>query len=162
MANAAETQVGPEIECWSYTHARRHPSVLGKVGGANLPFGPYSPAQIVTFMVLFALLLMTKGTWGHVIHGGVMRTGVLIFVPGGAMWFVRNVKVEGRSPFRFLIGFIQSWIAPRHGLCRGKRMKRRRIHRLNGHSYSTYLETQHAPPKTDIRTILSRIGSTAR
>lgn len=151
-----------QLTCWSYTHARRHPSVLGKVGGANLPFGPYTPMQFVTFIVMFLFLMMTKGAWGSVIGSGVGRTGVLIFVPGGMMWFVRNVRVEGRSPFRFAFGVIQRLAAPRHGLCRGKRMSRPRPRPLHGHTYATQLDSdQSAPPRVDIRDLLAGRGSAA-
>jgi len=125
MTDTSESGSG-RLECWSYTHARRHPSVLGKVGGAHLPFGPYTPTQGVIFIVTFGTLFATK-QWWTLIVGSSLRIGVLFGLPALAMFLFRNLRIEGRSPFFFLIGVIQLLVSPRHGYLRGRRARSPRL-----------------------------------
>lgn len=131
-ASSATEDAEHRLTCWSYTHARRHPSVLGKVGGAHLPFGPYTPTQGVIFLITGATLFLTKQWWGQVI-GGSLRIVVLFGVPGAAMFVFRNLRIEGRSPLFFLFGVATLAFAPRHGYLRGRRGRGLRPKTLFGH-----------------------------
>lgn len=122
------------LVCWSYTHARRHPSVLGKVGGAHLPFGPYTPTQGVIFLVCFGGLYLSREVWGSVIAGSGLRVVVLFGVPAAAMFIFRNLRIEGRSPLFFLFGVVTLVTAPRHGRLRGRRARRPGVRPLYQHS----------------------------
>ena len=121
------------LTCWSYTHARRHPSVLGKVGGAHLPFGPYTPTQGVIFLLTAGTLFFTKQWWGQVV-GASLRVVVQFGVPAAAMFVFRNLRIEGRSPLFFLFGIITLAFTPRHGFLRGRRGRPPRPALLFGHS----------------------------
>lgn len=114
-----------QLECWSYTHARRHPAVLGKVGGAHLPFGPYTPTQGVIFMVTAVPLFLTKQWWSPIV-GSQLRIVVMFGVPIAAMFVFRNLRIEGRSPLFYLFGLITLCLTPRHGYLRGRRAQRPR------------------------------------
>jgi len=133
--SAEETLADHQLLCWSYTHARRHPSVLGNVGGAHLPFGPYTPTQGVIFLVTGAALFLTKQWWGQLI-GGSFRIVVLFGVPGAAMFVFRNLRIEGRSPLFVLVGLVALALTPRHGYLRGRRARRPRPINLFGHQLS--------------------------
>jgi len=121
------------LTCWSYTHARRHPSVLGKVGGAHLPFGPYTPTQGVVFLLVGATMFLTKQWWGLAV-GGSLRVALMFGVPAAAMFVFRNLRIEGRSPLFFLFGVIGLICSPRHGYLRGRRARRPRPEWLFGHT----------------------------
>lgn len=50
----------------SYTRARKHPLVIGKLPGAGrLPGGPYTITQVMTMVISFGLLVMTRELWAH-------------------------------------------------------------------------------------------------
>lgn len=121
--------MGPEdfeITCWSYTHARRHPQVLGKVGGAHLPFGPYTPTQGVVAIGTGAFMYLTRGLWGQLVSTQ-LRVVLLFGVPALAMFIFRNLRVEGRSPLFFLLGALSLIWQPRHGFLRGARARPPRV-----------------------------------
>ncbi len=130
---SAEDTYDHTLTCWSYTHARRHPSVLGKVGGAHLPFGPYTPTQGVIFLLVGGSLFLTKQWWGQVV-GGSLRVVVLFGLPAAAMFIFRNLRIEGRSPLFFLFGVVALLFTPNHGYLRGRRARRPRPVWLFGHA----------------------------
>ncbi|MGG8409918.1 hypothetical protein ACM614_26760 [Streptomyces sp. 12297] len=47
----------------AYTSARRHPWVQGKLGDWTIPFGPYTPAQLVVLGGGAFLLIRTFDWW---------------------------------------------------------------------------------------------------
>lgn len=96
----AETEVD-EVECWSYTHARRHPAIVGKIGGWTLP-SPMSPTQLGVLVGSFVVLVQTRGLWGRL--PPVLNLVVLAGVPIGLSWAVRHLRMEGRSPVRMAAG----------------------------------------------------------
>ena len=108
------------VTCHSYTHARRYPLVIGKIGEFTLPT-PLSPAQISTLLASFFFLLVTRGLWGGVLPR-MVNVFILIVVPLGMTWAVRHLRMEGRSPVKMLIGLVSYWAAPRHGWSRGSRI----------------------------------------
>lgn len=82
-----------------YTAARRHPWVLGKLGDWVVPFGPYTPAQLVV-MGGGALLLIKSFAWWSWL-GPVPVVLWLVSV-----WAVRGAKIGGRAPFAAALGWI--------------------------------------------------------
>ncbi|WP_406511049.1 hypothetical protein OG851_00145 [Streptomyces sp. NBC_00161] len=83
----------------SYTGARRHPWVLGKLGDWVMPFGPYTPAQLVVLGGGPVLLIKTFGWWSWA--GPVPVVLWLVSV-----WAVRGVQIAGQNPFTALLGAV--------------------------------------------------------
>src|SRR5688572_19420529 len=83
------------ITCATYTHARRHPMVLGRIAGWTPPF-QLTISQLAVLLVMFLVLVWTWHLWGPLVPGS---SGVLVVVgvPSGAAWAARRARVEGRS-----------------------------------------------------------------
>jgi hypothetical protein len=108
----------------SYTRARRSPLVIGKLPGAGrLPGGPYTITQIVTMVVVFVVLLVTKAVWAHFGPGDVL---VLIVVPWGLAFALRYARMDGRDPARALLGVLAYASTPRAGRLAGRPLRPRR------------------------------------
>lgn len=122
------------IDCRSYTRARRHPLVIGKIGGWTLPT-PISPTQLLVLLGSFLALLWTRGVWAHL--GGVGNLVVQGFVPLLLAWMVRHLRVEGRPPLRALAGLAGYFTAPRAGVLRGRSARYRPSVRLRGGRFFT-------------------------
>ena len=112
--------VATSVTCHSYTHARKYPLVIGKIGGFALPT-PLSPSQIGMLLGSFFLLLATRRWWG-MFTPGLFDVLVLVLVPGGLTWAVRHLRMEGRSPIKMLIGLVTLATSPRHGTVRGRQV----------------------------------------
>ncbi|MFF3214139.1 hypothetical protein ACFYYB_26120 [Streptomyces sp. NPDC002886] len=82
-----------------YTSARRHPWVLGKLGDWTVPFGPYTPAQLVVLGGGAFTLIKTYAWWSWA--GPVP---VLLWV--GLVWAVRGAQIAGQNPFTALLGVV--------------------------------------------------------
>ncbi|MEU4095919.1 hypothetical protein [Streptomyces sp. NPDC026673] len=109
----------------SYTSARRHPWVLGKLGDFTLPFGPYTPAQLVVMAGGALVLIKTFAWWSWL--------GPLpVTLWAAAIWAVRGAKIGGRSPFAAAMGWLT--LALRHpaGRIGGRNARDRRPSRLTG------------------------------
>lgn len=115
------------LECRTYTHARRFPLVIGKIGGYALPT-PLTPAQVVVLAGTVALELSTREWWARL--PGALDLVVAMLLPIAAAWAVRHAMVEGRSPLRFLIGLITYATRPRRGVQAGRPVRRARPHHL--------------------------------
>jgi hypothetical protein len=106
---------GPDSDehlvCRVYTHARRHPVVIGNIQGLRIP--PVTPAQLLLGVGSLALLLMTQPLWGHM--GSVMNSIVLFGVPLGLAFAVRAIRIEGRAPWRAGLGWMTLLFASRRG-----------------------------------------------
>lgn len=112
------------VDCASYTHARRHPMVLGQIAGWAPPF-QLSVTQIVVLLVTFAGVTWTWSAWAPLLPDTVALM-TAAGVPAGAAWVVRRVRVEGRSLPRFAMGLVGLWCAPRAGGVGGRPARRRR------------------------------------
>ncbi|MET9879270.1 hypothetical protein ABZZ36_32280 [Actinacidiphila glaucinigra] len=82
-----------------YTSARRHPWVLGKLGDWTLPFGPYTPAQLMVMTGGAMVLIKTFSWWSWLGPLPVAGWGLSI-------WAVRGAKIGGRSPFAAAMGWL--------------------------------------------------------
>ena len=108
------------VVCRSYTHARRHPAVIGKIGGWTLP-SPVSPAQLGVLIGSFVLLVQTRRLWAQL--PAVMNLVVLAGVPLGLAWAVRHLRMEGRSPVRMAAGVVCLLSAPPGGARQGRPLR---------------------------------------
>ncbi|WP_053687194.1 hypothetical protein [Streptomyces sp. IGB124] len=82
-----------------YTSARRHPWVLGKLGDWTVPFGPYTPAQLVVLGGGAFALIKTYAVWSWA--GPVP---VVLWI--AAVWAVRGAQIAGQNPFTALLGVL--------------------------------------------------------
>ncbi|MEU5421117.1 hypothetical protein [Streptomyces sp. NPDC020667] len=102
----------------SYTRARKHPLVIGKLPGAGrLPGGPYTITQIVTMVVTFGVLIMTRELWAHFGFGNFL---VLVAFPWGLAWVLRYARMDGRDPARALRSLLIYLSAPAGGRLSGR------------------------------------------
>ncbi|MEV7123710.1 hypothetical protein [Kitasatospora griseola] len=109
MSSAARPRIGR-----SYTKARRHPWVLGKIGDWRIPMGPYTPPQLVVAAVGAFLLIKTAGWWMPVV-------GPLPVVAWAvAIWAARHSRIAGRSPFLVAADALSLALSPRAGQINGR------------------------------------------
>ena len=111
------------VGCRSYTHARRHPAVIGKIGGWTLP-SPLSPAQLGVLVASFVVLVQTRRLWAHL--PPVMNLVVLAGLPLALAWAVRHLRMEGRSPVRRAAGLACLRSAPPGGTRQGRPLRPKR------------------------------------
>jgi hypothetical protein len=107
-----------QIHCATYTHARRHPMVLGRIAGWTPPF-QLSLTQIGVLLVSFWAMVQSWRWWAPALPS----TLALIIgagVPIGLTWAVRRVRVEGRSLPRAALGWLTLWSTSPKGVLRGK------------------------------------------
>lgn len=111
----------------SYTRARRHPLVIGKLPGAGrLPGGPYTITQVMTMVCSFGLLVLTRDLWARF---GAMNFVLMVLVPWGLAWVLRYARLDGRDPARALRSLFVYSSTPAQGRLAGKpqRVTRRRL-----------------------------------
>ncbi|MFE4515392.1 hypothetical protein ACFRMQ_14515 [Kitasatospora sp. NPDC056783] len=114
----------------SYTRARRHPLVVGKLPGAGrIPGGPYTVTQIVTMVVGFMVLTMTRALWAHF---GLLDIVIMIALPWGLAWVMRYARVDGRDPARAIRSLLVYASAPGAGRLAGRPQRRGRIRMTTG------------------------------
>lgn len=82
-----------------YTGARRHRWVLGKLGDWVVPFGPYTPAQLVVLGGGAFGLIKTFDWWSWA--GPVPVVLWLV-----AVWGVRGAQIAGQNPFTAAAGML--------------------------------------------------------
>ncbi|WP_329583558.1 hypothetical protein [Streptomyces sp. NBC_01361] len=116
-----------------YTHARRHPLVIGRFpGGGRLWGGPYTIPQAVVIAATFVVLMMFRPLWAHF---GVLGNVVIAFALPYALGFlVRKVNVDGRNPLAVAGSVFGLMGAPSTGRMGGRPVKtpgrRRPLHGL--------------------------------
>lgn len=125
------SESGQLVIARSYTRARRHPWVLGKIGEWVLPLGPYTPAQLVVAGVGVWALITTYGLWWPVL-GPVPFLGL-----GLAVWAVRAARIGGRAPAAALWGVTAALAQPRAGRIGGRTARDRPPVPLLGGFYVT-------------------------
>jgi len=102
----------------SYTRARKHPLVIGKLPGAGrLPGGPYTITQVMTMVLTFGFLVMTRGLWAHF---GVMNFLLMILLPWGLAWVLRYARLDGRDPARAVRSLFVYSSTPAQGRLAGR------------------------------------------
>jgi hypothetical protein len=106
------------LVCATYTHARRHPMVLGRIAGWSPPF-QLTITQLVVVMTCFLVMVWTWRLWAPLLPD-TAATLAVVGVPTVAAWAVRRVRVEGRSLARAGLGRLALWCAPTRGRVAGR------------------------------------------
>ncbi|MFD8732335.1 hypothetical protein [Streptomyces sp. NPDC059611] len=102
----------------SYTRARKHPLVIGKLPGAGrLPGGPYTITQVMTMVISFGLLVMARDLWAHF---GAMNFVLMALIPWGLAWVLRYARLDGRDPARAVRSLFIYSSTPAQGRLAGK------------------------------------------
>jgi len=104
-----EPAVGEVIHFQSYTHALRHPIIIGRVAGWRLPWA-LSVTQLGAVGATAVVLLATRPVWAHL--GGVGNLVLFSLIVGGAGWAARHWRIEGRSPIAAAAGIISVALLP--------------------------------------------------
>ncbi|MER6443617.1 hypothetical protein [Streptomyces venezuelae] len=91
--------MSPQGVARTYTNARRHPWVLGKLGDWAMPFGPYTPAQLVVLGGGAFVLIKTFAFWSW---AGPIP--VVLWL--GSVWAVRGAQIAGQNPFTAIAGML--------------------------------------------------------
>lgn len=105
------------VLCRSYTHARRYPWVIGRIGGWHLPTQLTLP-QLGAMGAGLAVTVETRGLWAHL--PPMANLLVEAAVPALCGWTARHVRPEGRSPIRALAGVVAYLATPRLGRAQGR------------------------------------------
>jgi hypothetical protein len=105
------------VLCRSYTHARRYPWVIGKIGGWQLPT-QLTLAQLGAMGAGLLVTVETRGLWAHLPR--MANLLVEVAVPGLCGWAARHVRPEGRSPIRALAGLASYLATPPKGRVQGR------------------------------------------
>ena len=106
------------VRCASYTHARRHPMVLGQIAGWTPPF-QLTVTQILVLLGTFIALVWSWSLWARFLPSTIALM-VAAGLPTGAAWVVRRVRVEGRSLVRAGVGYVALWCGPSQGTIAGR------------------------------------------
>ena len=94
------------IECRCYTLPHRHPLMIGKLPGFQLPF-MVTVTQFAVFSIGVPFLFFTRGLWGLLVSGqAAPELAVIVGVPAGAAWALRLARMEGRSPLAMGLGVL--------------------------------------------------------
>ncbi|MFG2845945.1 hypothetical protein ACGF12_22665 [Kitasatospora sp. NPDC048296] len=112
MSSAARPRIGR-----SYTKARRHPWVLGKIGDWRIPLGPYTPPQLVVAAV-GAVALIKTATWWAPYLGPLPVAAWAV-----AVWAARHSRIAGRSPFLVAADALSLVVSPRNGQIGGRAVR---------------------------------------
>ncbi|MCX5355532.1 hypothetical protein [Streptomyces mirabilis] len=118
-APAAETA---DLVGRCYTHARRHPLVIGRFpGGGRLWGGPYTIPQAIVMAGSFVALIVFRPLWAHF---GLLGNVIIAFaVPYALGFVVRKVNVDGRNPLAVAGSVLGLMAAPSLGRMGGRPLK---------------------------------------
>jgi hypothetical protein len=106
------------ITCATYTHARRHPMVLGHIGGWKPPFQLTLP-QVGVILVSYWLEIQTWKYWGSILPR-TLAIIIAVAVPCVLAWVLRRTRIEGRSLPRFALSWLMAMYTPRNGQVKGR------------------------------------------
>jgi hypothetical protein len=106
------------ITCATYTHARRHPMVLGHIGGWTPPFQLSLP-QLGVVVVAIWFEAMTYRWWlAHLPR--VLAVMLAVALPCVLAWAVRSARAEGRGLPRTALAYLTMAWMPREGHVGGR------------------------------------------
>jgi conjugation transfer TcpE-like protein len=114
----SDDDVDVGIVCATYTHARRHPMVIGKIGGWTPPF-QLTLTQVGILLATYLVEIKTWQVWGAALPRG-LTIAVALVVPCVLAWMARRARIEGRSLPRAVVGIGRLLFAPRAGRLRGR------------------------------------------
>ena len=121
MTEQTDEQRAQRLACATYTHARRHPMVIGQIAGWTPPF-QLSAAQIAVLLITILVESQTWRWWGTHLPGTV-GVAVAIGLPWTLTWVVRRGRLEGRSLARTALGWLLLWSRPRAGRVGGRPLR---------------------------------------
>lgn len=119
------------VLCATYTHARRHPMVLGKIGDWTPPF-QLTMAQVAVLLGVLLVEVQTWRWWGARLNPALAVT-IFIGLPTGLAWAVRKARIEGRSLPRAAVGWMIFLARPRTGRVGGRSYRAARPATLAAH-----------------------------
>lgn len=105
------------IVCATYTHARRHPMVLGRIAGWTPPI-QLSLSQLAIIVIVVWIEAQTWHWWAPLPHA--VRAALAIGAPCAAAWTFRRARVEGRSLPRAVVGWATYLVTPPGGRASGR------------------------------------------
>jgi hypothetical protein len=111
------------IECGCHTRARRHPSVLGRVGTTVLPFQIKAPSFVAGVGTFGVVLWSWMKVWGHFVPP-VLAFIIIIGVPLVAARAAAIASVGGRNPFLTVLGVVRYVFRCRQGVVDGRPYRR--------------------------------------
>jgi hypothetical protein len=114
------------VQCASYTHARRHPMVLGRIAGWAPPF-QLTITQVLVVLGTFMVVTWTWSLWAPHLPATISYL-VAAGAPVAAAWVVRHVRLEGRSLARTALGYLTLLSMPRAGRVAGRPLRIGRPH----------------------------------
>jgi len=106
------------IQCATYTHARRHPMVLGHIGGWTPPFQLSLP-QLGVVVVTIWLEAWSYKWWGPIVPR-LLGLMLAVALPCLLAWAVRGARAEGRGLPRTALAYIAMAWSPRTGHVGGR------------------------------------------
>ncbi|MEU3261508.1 hypothetical protein ABZ694_27590 [Streptomyces albidoflavus] len=104
----------------TYTFARRFPTVIGRLGDWHVPFGPFTPAQLIV-LALGTLALVYTASWWWAVLGPVPPLAL-----GFAVWALRGAKIAGQDPVMAGLGLVVGALRPVGGRVGGRAARDRR------------------------------------
>jgi hypothetical protein len=111
----------PSITCVAYTKARRHPHVVGVIGGKVMPW-PSTNTQLGAFIGVALFLLKFRPIWGAILPIPLQLI-TIISLPCLAWWGVRYWHPDDRSPARYAAGVAMYAMRPKGGRVNGKALR---------------------------------------
>jgi MFS superfamily sulfate permease-like transporter len=106
------------LTCATYTHARRHPMVLGQIGGWTPPFQLTLP-QLGVLLVGYFVEFQTWRWWGPHLPRLVALV-IAVVIPCALAFAARRARVEGRSLPRTVLGWLMLALVPKSGQVGGR------------------------------------------
>ncbi|MFJ9521309.1 hypothetical protein ACIRPK_24040 [Kitasatospora sp. NPDC101801] len=146
MSSAARPRIGR-----SYTKARRHPWVLGKIGDWRIPMGPYTPPQLVV-AALGAYVLVKTATWWAPLLGPLPVLAWAV-----AIWAARHSRIAGRSPFLVVADAVSLAVSPRAGQIGGQAVRPVRPVLLTGSTFTFENAVDDLAPAAEAATVQAAV-----
>ena len=109
------------LQCASYTHARRHPMVLGRIAGWAPPF-QLTITQVIVVLATFTIVTWSWSLWAPHLPA-TLSFLTAAGAPIGAAWVVRHLRLEGRSLARTALGYLTLLSMPRTGRVGGRPLR---------------------------------------
>ena len=109
------------IQCASYTHARRHPMVLGHIAGWAPPF-QLTITQVLVVLATFIFLTWSWSAWAPHLPA-TLSFMAAVGLPIASAWAARHVRLEGRSLARTALGYVALLSTPSTGRAGGRPLR---------------------------------------